>query len=694
VKVTRDFQAGSENVSGSTFSERKIMSTKTSFKRVALVAAAALTLGGLSAVSANATPQADTLTVSATTATAIPGAAAAVTVTQTYLSTGAGDAVTATASLVSMPAGNTSLPSFVSVTTNDAGLPQKAVSASGLIATTDNVVSGVFVKANYTLSLTTQTVGTYVVKVTPQAGSAATAATVTFTIADTASSANVKGSRVYMRSGAADHPDPYVMTAPSLLSAGGYTTKASVGGTTSAQLLPLLGAQIAAQDLNSSNLTTYAYAGGVATTSNVVANFGVILSNNDTITASTLIGATQCPGAPSATCATAYGPSSAYYFNAAGHPVTMKVSGPGWVRYANIIKGKTYTEVSTDGDVNYLQKTFELVSDGTTGVSTVTFTADGVTLASFTVNFYGTATTITPTVAKPLIVAGSNTAAITAIVSDANGVPVPNKAVYAVSDTAAAVSNSYTSCGTSDATGKVSCDLTGVAAGTAKITLTTNTSSTDTTGISASAVSVRVGTATVASYVISTDKDSYASGEVATVSIKMLDASGLAVADSVAIGGALSSTQALTTNGFSALATPTAGTGNGTYSFKVNMPVTSGDVKLTFTPSGDYAALAAASVTVAVTNSATDAAQAAIDAAQEATDAANAAYDAANNAMDSADAATAAAQDASDNASAALAAVTDLAATVAKLVASVNAIASALAKLQAVQAKIQKKLKA
>jgi trimeric autotransporter adhesin len=38
----------------STFSERKIMSTKTSFKRIAAVAAVALTLGGFSAVSANA----------------------------------------------------------------------------------------------------------------------------------------------------------------------------------------------------------------------------------------------------------------------------------------------------------------------------------------------------------------------------------------------------------------------------------------------------------------------------------------------------------------------------------------------------------------------------------------------------------------------------------------------------------------
>ena len=48
-------QAEMEKFSKSTFSERKIMSTKTSFKRIAAVAAVALTLGGFSAVSASAT---------------------------------------------------------------------------------------------------------------------------------------------------------------------------------------------------------------------------------------------------------------------------------------------------------------------------------------------------------------------------------------------------------------------------------------------------------------------------------------------------------------------------------------------------------------------------------------------------------------------------------------------------------------
>jgi hypothetical protein len=55
-------QADLRIVRGSTI-ERKQMSTKTTFKRVALVAVAALSLGLLSVAPSNAYTQADTLTV-------------------------------------------------------------------------------------------------------------------------------------------------------------------------------------------------------------------------------------------------------------------------------------------------------------------------------------------------------------------------------------------------------------------------------------------------------------------------------------------------------------------------------------------------------------------------------------------------------------------------------------------------------
>jgi len=176
------------------------MSTKTTFKRIALVAVAALGFGMLSVAPSSAVPQADTLTASALTATAVPGAAAAVTLSHTYLSTGTGDTVTATVSIVSMPAGNTALPVLASVTTNDTGSPTKVV--SGLTASTGSVAASTAVRGDYTLSLTTLTTGTYVFTVTPQSGSKASALTLTYTIADTAVAPTATSSRVYMRSAA------------------------------------------------------------------------------------------------------------------------------------------------------------------------------------------------------------------------------------------------------------------------------------------------------------------------------------------------------------------------------------------------------------------------------------------------------------------------------------------------------------
>jgi hypothetical protein len=89
---------------------------------------------------------------------------------------------------------------------------------------------------------------------------------------------------------------------------------------------------------------------------------------------------------------------------------------------------------------------------------------------------------------------------------------------------------------------------------------------------------------------------------------------------------------------------------------------------------GDSVAGEALSVSAAVTTGASTAASAATDAANEATDAANAATDAANAAADAADAATSAAQDASAQAQAALAAVTALSAKITVLAAQIAKI--------------------
>jgi len=663
------------------------MSTKTTFKRIALVAVAALGLGVLTSVApATAVPQADTLTSSAATATALPGADAKLTVTQTYLSTGTGDAVTATVAIVSMPAGNSTLPSWsttLATGVTNLGTPRQAISS--LVATTDNVASGTFVRSNFQLILNTQTVGTYVFKVSPQTGSVATALTLTYTIADTATGPTAKSSRVYMQAGAgAGDANAF---AEALLMDGNYTKKANSSGT-NAQMLTALGTHIATQDASTSNVTTLSVAGGNATTGTIAANFGVILGNGETITASTISGAVQCDLAldqNQAGCTTRYAPSTAY-FNVAGYPVTATVSGPGYLTYTSATtagsKGKTYTELSTDGDVNYLQKSFFLVSDGATGTSTVTFTAGGVTLGTFTVYFVGDVASYTvangTTFGGSSFQVGSNTGAYLVTALDANKNPVAGTTVYAYSGTTA--NATIVASATSSAKGVATFDLTGVLAGTSLITFGNKSTLATSTVTATSTAAVTGSVATTVTLTL--DKAEYAPGEKMTLTISAVDANGKPVADgsraviasptsNVAIGGTLSATTTL----LGGKATQT-----------LFAPATSGSFTISATEGAATASTtkATVSVTATVVNAALDQAQAATDAAAEATDAANAATDAANAAAEAADAATAAAQDAAD-------AVAALSTQVSEMV---DALKKQITALTNLVIKIQKKVKA
>ena len=152
-------QAEREKCSQSTFSERKIMSTKTAFKRVALVAAAALAIGGISAVSANA---AATSTFTGASLTTTGTAATASATVGTYLSTTitfTGDTNNAT-SVVSTGIGSLNVPSIAAGTYNVATTGITTTSFTAFEADSATAVPGV---SAYTLSTTAvghATVGT------------------------------------------------------------------------------------------------------------------------------------------------------------------------------------------------------------------------------------------------------------------------------------------------------------------------------------------------------------------------------------------------------------------------------------------------------------------------------------------------------------------------------------------------------
>ena len=215
------------------------------------------------------------------------------------------------------------------------------------------------------------------------------------------------------------------------------------------------------------------------------------------------------------------------------------------------------------------------------------------------------------------------------------------------------------------------------------------------TAASSDAVSLTVSGAALASVKLAFDKASYAPFEKAYITVTPLDAAGKtlgtrAITDLFAAGG-ISANQALgngsdtltaVTLTTSADSSATAPRTAGSYTYTVYMPA-QGTVTISATGGTGLPVAGQVAVTASadIVNASVDAAT---DAANEATDAANAATDAALAAADAADAATAAAQDASD-------AVAALSATVAKLVASLKAQITSLTNLVI---KIQKKVKA
>ena len=645
------------------------MSTKTSFKRIAAVAAVALTLGGFTAVSAHAGGNASANSASGVVLTSSPVAGSPVKVlinlkgfftanpdtsTSYDFTTVTWNALPTTSMIVTQPV--TSVPSAADLVTygvTPVGPTGTVVTASGAatvptITVADNAHGnpGIGNFSQYGLvTFTPDVAGVYSLELyNPDHGS-------------------YYNYQVNITVGTQAGPTAY-----------GTTITAAPGGAGSGTAATAIVAPKAA-------VASYTPATAAETVT-------VALGNNTSAAAASTLVAANAPA------------------------ITATVSGPGVVSWNNTTVGKSVA--STAGS---LSPVLDVFGDGTAGISTITFTdvdpvtAATVTLGTATVTLYGAAATITPTVVNSVIATGSagyNVGAITAIVADSNGNPVPGVTVYSVSSAPTVVSNSYTpSSAVSDATGKVSFTLAGVQAGTANITLTLNSSTAGTSTVTTAAIPVRVGSTSVASVKWALDSSSYVPGALATLSVTLLDAAGLPVAPSAtayavftaaptfSLAPALASSAL--TNGAGTVTVATGST-TGTTTYTFNAPITAGALAIKATT----ATLAtAANSAVAVELDATitggesvDAAQAAQDAANEATDAANAATDAANNAMDSADAATAAAQDAGDKADAALTAITDLATKVSDIATQVSSLSAVVAKIAAAVAKISAKVKA
>ena len=516
-----------------TTNERKQMSTTTNFKRIALVAVAALGLGVLTSVPSSAAINGDTVTLSAASAAQTTNetyTASSATVTVSYLPTAIGDSMTITASLTGFPATSTALP-----------ILQLLETASALVETTSMRRS--VVNDTWTAN-------------TSPAVRAIAASTIT-----TAKFA------VYLQ-GASN-------AAPTV--AGAYTVKitpATVG---------LSGAINATAVTLTINVTVAAALDTTASAATTTAYLQAAGNANSGITADSVVAGVRTAG-------TKAGFLWIGQLNAAGstsaESMTVAITGAGTLGFG------THPATASSGRSLSVKvgDTVTIFSDGTSGKGTITVTGgvSGTLLSTKTVNFYGAATSLVGTSNTPILAVGANSFAATVVAKDANSTNMTSliaETLYAFSsDTTIATVGSVGTYASESATVTV----TGVKAGSATITFG-NASTLALSTIKSTPVTIRVGSTAVASVTVAFDKATYVPGEKATVTISLKDSTGQLVVPGTYELWA--STYGLNfAKGFSAGTAPattetavatSALTGLKTYT--VYMPVTSGTVTLTGT---------------------------------------------------------------------------------------------------------------
>ena len=657
------------------------MSTKTTIKRIALVAVAALGFGMLSVVPSNATVSSLTVTGANGTSTNssegyVSDSTTAAILTVNSLFDAGTDSITVTFVEKSKPTGATAVP------------------FAYLLDTTTPTASSTLVD---TRSVTSAYVSPQVIVSGAGAGETTTAAiaingTSAFRIMRaTAGYAGAKFG-IQLDSTVARIAGTYTYTAIVKTYSAGAGAGTSTVGTTVVQDLSIVvptTAAVAAQTngtIDPSKTTAVLNAGDPTTLSSTDSSVVVLATaaqtNHATIQVKTYTSTSL----------------------AAPESVTVTLTGNAGVicNSAGTTCGNNLT-IAGDGDDKFYVR-----ANGTAGTSTIVVATTTKTFPAKSVTFYAKSpSTITVSTNKPVIsvaAASAQTDVVRAVAKDANGNNWAGQLYIIASAAADALiagsATTPTACTYNSTYGFHACPLKGTAKGTASVKVmdasldTDGTIATTDAAVTSAATSVRVSTGSASSVKIAFDKATYAPGEKAYVWVSVFDENGDAM-PAGAIANVFASTPttnvALGTNSASFGTTITVegatdaatDTNAGAQTYVVYMPQASGTVTISATGSTGLAAAGRVAYTASaeVVN---ESVTAAVDAANEATDAANAATDAANAAAEAADAATAAAQDAQ-------AAVADLAAQVATLISGIKAQITRLTNLVV---KIQKKVKA
>jgi hypothetical protein len=196
-------------------------------------------------------------------------------------------------------------------------------------------------------------------------------------------------------------------------------------------------------------------------------------------------------------------------------------------------------------------ETLEIRPDGTAGTATITISTPSVSFASKTMTFYAaTPTTIVATKRLNTAKVGSNSGAITVVAKDANGNVVGgDTTIYAFSDALTVVTETASACTFDAANARHSCTVTGAAAGTANVIIGTVSKS-----VVSAAVAMTVSNSPAATLKMAWNKATYAPGEKAYLSVWAVDAAGKPVAPQTIPN--LTATGISTSAGFTGAGTP------------------------------------------------------------------------------------------------------------------------------------------
>ena len=562
------------------------MSLKTNFKRIALVAVAALGLGVLSSVPSQAIGSAHTITVTPGTQV-IDGAivdesATATKVVFTFIANTAiaGDTYSLSALLKSAPANNVSLPLLLLDTyTANTRVDTDGVSNSDTATT-------------YLTQGAQRTATTLYIR--NQADGSSTPVLVSATF------------RVMMPAGAA--AGTYVATL--------YSDPSVTG---SSDNVPALGTDVTftvtqpTRAAASTRSEAFLSLGGASGSSSQAVDSAVSVVSTASGTAEKAVLRVELKGAADT--------SDAY----TAESVTVTIDKGTVGDLTNSI-GRSVVFAYTPGASSFLD--VGIYSDGTAGTATITAKSTSTSFTK-TVTFYS-ATAAKVTAAAYEAIVGTSTAAILGSEFDAlDNNMAAGTDLYAYSSDTAVVSNYGTACGTYNSTLKGAlCTLTGVKSGTAKITLRDAATIADST-VSSNAVDVTVNLNTAASISMKWDKATYAPGERAVILIQVLDSAGKSLPSGAKLNaisttaGISSATYALTASSGSlaggdvttavnaaASATSPVVTNAPHYQVVVTMPNSGGSIKIT--AKGGSGLPTAGQVEVSATATITDNAAAAL----------------------------------------------------------------------------------